>query len=251
MSSTDRPKPSIAPKSLWQSTVGFCRKRRTSPPVPKQKTPWRLACSGAARQPRPINAGRYQADLPRVEVQQHVARANHDLPAALGRRRNTAINGPLDIKQRILQDTITGHRDRREDLPAGAVGRESPRIAARMDDEDPQGFQDLCGGVRARNQAATGEFPIEDRDQAVHGAASAPHAAAVGVGQHKRRGGAAKQSQLAAQLELAAIARGLGLVASGKNQVVPRSGDHSARRLFQDDAQPPHCTVCPSSRQPS
>ena len=91
----------------------------------------------------------------RVESQQHVARGDHDLPSSLRRRRQRQVRRQLPVEQAQADGAVVLARHRNEDLAAGTIRRQPPRVAAGVDDQNPQ-LRRTCSHVRGIRLAPAG-----------------------------------------------------------------------------------------------
>ena len=194
---------------------------------------------------------RCEADLVGIEGQQHVARGDHDLAGEGVRRRKLLIDRQLAIEEGRAHGAVAAIWHGHEDLSTGPIGRQPLRVPPAVHDEDPHPSQHVDPRLRPCGVASRGQFPVQHRQQAVERAAAASHATAVGIGHDQDLSEPLEESQLPPHVNLIAERRGLGLVGSREDQVVPRGHVHKVAPISESAHQLPNGLGNPSYRVPA
>ena len=158
------------------------------------------------------DAGSAQVCQGGIEQQECVTGSDYDLPCIGWRRRKRKKRARQPVEQGVAESRAALARERDKDLAARRVRRKPPGVAARVDDEDSQGSQDLLHGLKRDRQAARRYFAFKDMKEAEQSASSTADTHAPRVAGYDDLADIAEQFEFAAKGNLFAVRAGLKFI---------------------------------------
>ena len=120
-----------------------------------------------------------------IEVEEHVARGDDDLPASRLRPGQLEISRDEPVEKRRAQRAARSSRDGHEDLAARPVWRQAPGVPSGVDDQDPEPPEDAGPGSRIETRSASmsgAHLEVEHAQETMDRGAARPDAPAAGIG---------------------------------------------------------------------